>query len=89
MVMSLSIDYSSCQKYVPFRWAVRELKIKPDIKWKKFGVRSLPWRFGGKMMAFVRIILERLELRRSIGSQFWARVVVALSERFTDKRSKC
>ena len=35
-------------------------------------------RFGGKMMAFVWIILERLELRRSIGSQF-CRVVVTLA----------
>ena len=49
------------------------------VRSAKFGVRSLPWRFGGKMMAFARIILERLELRRSISSQFWARVVEALA----------
>ena len=43
------------------------------VRRSECGVRSLPWRFSEKMVAFVRINLKSLELRCPIGSQFWAR----------------
>jgi hypothetical protein len=54
-------------------------KSRPDklLKSAACEVRGLPRRFNDTMMAFVRIIINSLELRCPLGSQLWARVAEA------------